>query len=60
MDELIKIFTNSCTASGENCLWLTNIFPILGIIFRTLAVYIAVLLMLRFAGKREVGQMTPF
>ncbi|HRH41627.1 MAG TPA: DUF421 domain-containing protein [Pyrinomonadaceae bacterium] len=60
MDELIKTLTNSCTASGENCLWLLNIFPILGIIFRTLAVYIVVLLMLRFAGKREVGQMTPF
>ena len=60
MDELTKILTNVCQKSGDNCLWLLDIFPILGIIFRTLAVYIVILLMLRFAGKREVGQMTPF
>jgi uncharacterized membrane protein YcaP (DUF421 family) len=30
------------------------------IILRTLAVYIVVLVLLRAAGKRELGQMTPF
>lgn len=41
-------------------MWLTNSWAIFGIVFRTFAVYLVVLLMLRFAGKREVGQMTPF
>ena len=30
------------------------------IAFRTLAVYLALLIGLRLAGKREIGQMTPF
>lgn len=39
-----------------NCDW----FSLLKIAFSTLTVYLVVLLVLRFAGKREVGQMTPF
>lgn len=31
-----------------------------GIVIRTLAVYVALLLGLRLAGKRELGQMSPF
>ena len=34
--------------------------PLLQIVLRTLLVYGAVLLGLRLAGKRELGQMTPF
>ena len=32
--------------------------PLLEIVFRTVVVYIAVFLLLRFAGKRELGQMS--
>ena len=41
---------------------LLNLDPLsLGlIVLRTLAVYFALLLGLRFAGKREIGQLTPF
>ena len=41
-------------------LWTTSLFGLLLIVFRTLIVYLVILLTLRFAGKREVGQMTPF
>lgn len=41
-------------------MWTLDYSTLLEIILRTLAVYGVVLLMLRFAGKREVGQMTPF
>jgi uncharacterized membrane protein YcaP (DUF421 family) len=34
--------------------------PILSIVFRTVLVYLAILLGLRFSGKREIGQMTVF
>jgi uncharacterized membrane protein YcaP (DUF421 family) len=60
MDELIKLLTTTCQDSSTTCLWLTGGIAIFGIVFRTFAVYIVVLVMLRFAGKREVGQMTPF
>lgn len=60
MNELYDLFTNNCKESGGNCLWLLSFITILGIIFRTLVVYLVVLLILRFAGKRELGQMTPF
>ena len=33
---------------------------LLGIVFRTFIVYLVVVLGLRFFGKRELGQMTPF
>jgi uncharacterized membrane protein YcaP (DUF421 family) len=33
---------------------------LLAIVFRTFVVYVAVVLGLRFFGKRELGQMTPF
>ncbi len=33
---------------------------LLGIILRTTAIYVVVLLGIRLTGKREVGQMTPF
>jgi len=32
--------------------------PILEIVLRTIVVYVAVLVLLRFAGKRELGQMS--
>jgi uncharacterized membrane protein YcaP (DUF421 family) len=35
-------------------------FTLLSIIFRTLVVYFALLIGLRLAGKRELGQMSPF
>src|SRR5512146_1859320 len=38
----------------------TNIFALGIIVIRTLVVYFALLLGLRLAGKRELGQMTPF
>jgi len=38
---------------------LTPVDPV-GIVLRSLAVYVAVLVGLRLAGKREVGQMTAF
>ncbi len=34
--------------------------PIWGIVLRTFAVYLAILVGLRIAGKREIGQMTVF
>lgn len=56
-----ELFFKSCSDNpNSNCLWLADGINILGIIFRTLVVYLVVLLILRFAGKREVGQMTPF
>ena len=33
---------------------------VLGIVFRSVVVYISILVGLRLCGKREVGQMTPF
>jgi uncharacterized membrane protein YcaP (DUF421 family) len=39
---------------------LTSPYAVLGIILRTTAIYVVVLLGIRLTGKREVGQMTPF
>jgi uncharacterized membrane protein YcaP (DUF421 family) len=39
---------------------LTSPHAVLGIILRTTAIYVVVLLGIRLTGKREVGQMTPF
>lgn len=39
---------------------LTSGRVLLGIILRTTAIYVVVLLGIRLTGKREVGQMTPF
>lgn len=39
---------------------LTSGHAALGIVLRTTAVYVVVLLGIRLTGKREVGQMTPF
>lgn len=39
---------------------LTSGHVLLGIILRTTAIYVVVLLGIRLTGKREVGQMTPF
>lgn len=59
MESLVNWLNQGCD-NGQQCFWLSSLSPILGIVCRTLAVYLVVLLMLRFAGKREVGQMTPF
>ncbi len=59
MESLVNWLNQGCE-NGQQCFWLNSLSPIFGIVFRTLAVYLVVLLMLRFAGKREVGQMTPF
>jgi len=40
--------------------WITGLHPLVGIIGRTAIVYVCILLGIRIAGKREVGQMTPF
>lgn len=39
---------------------LTSGHAALGIVLRTTAIYVVVLLGIRLTGKREVGQMTPF
>ncbi|HEX2330999.1 MAG TPA: YetF domain-containing protein [Candidatus Angelobacter sp.] len=39
---------------------LTSGHVVLGIVLRTTAIYVVVLLGIRLTGKREVGQMTPF
>ena len=39
---------------------LTPAIPWWEIVLRTMVVYVVVLGMLRLAGKRELGQMTPF
>ena len=39
---------------------LTSGHVLVGIILRTTAIYVVVLLGIRLTGKREVGQMTPF
>jgi uncharacterized membrane protein YcaP (DUF421 family) len=41
-------------------LFTTDPLSLIEIVVRTLAVYVALLLGLRLAGKRELGQMTPF
>ncbi|HET7870915.1 MAG TPA: YetF domain-containing protein [Terriglobales bacterium] len=38
----------------------TSWHVLLGIVFRTSVIYLLVLVGIRLAGKREVGQMTPF
>jgi uncharacterized membrane protein YcaP (DUF421 family) len=43
-----------------NSIFAIEIIDALGIVFRTLLVYIAVVLGLRIFGKRELGQLTPF
>ena len=37
-----------------------NPWALLAVVVRTLAIYLALFLALRLAGKRELGQMTPF
>lgn len=40
--------------------WIAGFHTITDILFRTAIVYVFLLLGIRLAGKREVGQMTPF
>ena len=43
-----------------NSIFAIEIIDALGIVFRTLLVYVAVVVGLRIFGKRELGQLTPF